>query len=561
VEPVRIVASLVMGMMVLAAIAGTVSGAEEEDTCAVLFDFGNGQVMWADVPVTDGMNAFNATLMAAEVTNLEIVAPGGFVSSIGGFDSAWPKETWNLWVWNQTIQEWESAMVGAADIALEKGDAVSWSYAAYRDTTLFIPPYAPLASPEHRYPWTSFRYDTMNAGMQGFANIEHLALNWSKDLGNGGISSSVVGANGLIYLITGGLSTWTGSAMSYEANPTLFCLDMTGDIKWSKDIGAGYQIATPLLYGDMIFAPSADGKLYAFDAIDGEEKWAAFDTGSGSGTGITSSPVAYLNSIIVVAGNGKMFSINAANGVENWNITVSTAIYSSSPAITDNVIYVGDDSGNVSAYGASDGAYKWSTPVGGKVRASPLVDIDNNRIVVTSGYSNGNITALYLNNGTIEWQTEIDVTSASVSMSSEGYVAATANEIVMVDFAGDELWNYSLGETFGGAAPTVVGDTIFAVTNEESSRLVAVNMTGDLVKETVLAPSEYALCSPTFIDGFLFVTSNNGHIYAFSTGSEEIIGPGPEAAPEEFPWLLVGGIVAVILIAAVGLVFWRSKKA
>ena len=68
----RIVACLVMGMMVLAAIAGTVSGAEEEDTCAVLFDFGNGQVMWADVPVTEGMNAFNVTVEAAEKASLAL---------------------------------------------------------------------------------------------------------------------------------------------------------------------------------------------------------------------------------------------------------------------------------------------------------------------------------------------------------------------------------------------------------------------------------------------------------------------------------------------------------
>ncbi len=276
---------------------------------------------------------------------------------------------------------------------------------------------------------------------------------------------------------------------------------------------------------------------------------------------MTSSPAAYVDHIIVAAGNGKLYSIYASNGTEDWNVTVPAKIYSSSPAVHNGVIYIGDDSGNVSAY-TTDGSGKiWSTDVRAKeVRASPLIDTTRNMVIVTSKGDSGNMTALNMTSGDIVWQTNLGGSSASVAMAPTGYVAVTATTLVMVDFDGERLLDGPQG-IGGGGAPTVVGDTIFAVTNEESSRLVAVNMTGALVNETVLAPANYAMCAPTFIDGFLFVTSDNGHIYAFSTGSEEIIGPGPEAAPEEFPWLLVGGIIAVILIAAVGLVFWRSKKA
>ncbi len=551
----RIVACLVMGMMVLAAIAGTVSGAEEEDTCAVLFDFGNGQVMWADVPVTEGMNAFNVTVEAAEKASLALEttdwgAMGMAIDSIGGFENDWGTGiSWNLMIWNSSSVSWEPSSMGASSVSANLTEAIAWTYDHWSAPDA-------LATPEHRYPWTSFRCDSFNVGLQEFGSIDHPALNWSKDLGNGAIDTSVVGANGLIYVITGGQLNpdWT-----YATNASLICMDMSGEEIWREDIGVGFQIASPLLYSDMVIAPSADGKLYAFDATNGGMKW-TFDTGSASTYGITSSPVAYVDHIIVAAGNGKLYSLYASNGTEDWSVAVATTIYSSSPAVHNGIAYIGDDSGNVSAYAAADGAYLWSTPVGGKVRASPLIDVTNGVVVVTSSGAHGNMTGLNLT-GAIAWQSDIGGSAASAAMTSEGYVVATATDIIMVNFAGEKLWNYSLGETFGGGAPTVVGDTIFIVTNEASGRLVAVNMTGSLVNETVLAPANYAMCAPTFIDGFLFVTSDNGHIYAFSTGSEEIIGPGPEAAPEEFPWLLVGGIVAVILIAAVGLVFWRSKKA
>lgn len=549
----RFLAGLIVGMMVLATFAGTVSAAEEEDTCAVLFDFGNGRVMWADVPVTEDMNAFNVTAEAADMLDIDLQYSeytfGVMVGPIEGMDyNPATGQFWGFFIWNSTTARWEFSMSGAGAVPADDLEALAWKYDAWGGPM-------PLATPEHRYPWASFRYDAMNAGSQEFGNIDHPALNWSKDLGNGAISSSVIGANGLLYVITGGL---LNEDWSFASNSSLFCLDTTGKIVWNKDVGTGFQVATPLLYGEMVIAPSADGKLYAFDAADGEEVW-TFDTGSASTFGITSSPVAYVNSIIVAAGNGKMFSINAADGAENWNVTVSQTIYSSSPAIHEGVIFIGDDSGNVSAYAADDGSYLWSTTVGGKVRASPLVDADNDRVIVTSSGANGNMTALNFTTGAIDWQTHIGGTSASAALSSVGYVAVTATDIIMMDLDGDKLWNYSLGETFGGGAPTVVGDTIFAVTNEESSRLVAVDLTGKMVKEVVLEPANYAMCAPTFIDGFLFVTSNNGYVYALSTGSEEIITPGPEDAPEEFPWLLLGGIAAVIFIVAVGLMYWRKK--
>jgi len=554
----KLVAGLLVCVMMMAALAGGV-GAEEDDTCAVLFDFGNGRVVWADVPVEEGMNAFNVTVAAAEELGLDLQysesSYGIMVGPIEGLDyNPATGAYWGLWIWNATAGAWESSMVGAADIPADSTDAVAWTYSPFGAP-------APIAIPEHRYPWTSFRYDDFNTGMQE-TDIINATLAWSKDLGNGAIDSAIVGANGLLYVITGGILNYTD--FSYDTNSALFCLNATGAVVWSAEIGAGYQVGSPLLFGNMVIVPSADGKLYAFDAADGDVEW-TYDTGSAATNGITSSPVAYTDSmmtskIVFAAGNGVLYSVYAGNGTLDWSVEVADKIYSSSPAILNGIIYIGDDSGNVSAFAADGSGKLWSTEVGEKVRGSPVLDVARNQVVVAATGANGNITALNMTTGAVMWQTVIGGSSASVAMASNGFVAATASGLFMVDFDGQKLWDLDLGTSFGGAAPTVVGETIYAVTNEAASRLVAVSLDGELLWDDVLEPANYALSAPTVIDGVLYVAADNGHVYAFasSTGVTDPSEEGP--TPEEFPWLLVGGIVAILIVVAVGLVYWNGKK-
>ena len=67
---------------------------------------------------------------------------------------------------------------------------------------------------------------------------------------------------------------------------------------------------------------------------------------------MTSSPIAYLGQIIVATGNGKVFSLNE-NGTQAWNRSVASVIYSSSPAVANQVIYIGADDGKLHALAAN----------------------------------------------------------------------------------------------------------------------------------------------------------------------------------------------------------------
>jgi outer membrane protein assembly factor BamB len=514
----RIMVLALLGMLVVAAIAAPTAAATSNDKCAVLIDFGNGQVEWVDVIVTQGMNAFNATQQAAQQLGLAFVAPGGFVSSIGGYAGNWPNEVWNFWIWDPGTGQWDMPWVGPSDILANSTPAVAWSYAAYVDTVSFTPPHAPLATPDHRYPWTSFRHDVFNTGSQPVYAPNNLTLAWEKDLGNGAIDTAVVAANGFEYVITGGRLNETTYA--FETNSSVFCLNSTNGQVWRADIGIGYQVGSPLLYGGMVVVPSADGKVYAFNAMTGAQLW-YFETGSEMSMGVTSSPIAYCNMIIFGAGNGKVFALHE-NGTQAWNVSVASGIYSSSPAVRNGTIYIGAENGRLYALASNGTGQVWSVPLGGKVRGSPI--LTQNEIVISylnytgSAPTSGGLAAVSYS-GQLKWQTTTNVTPASAVLTSKGFASVCSMRASMIGFDGKLLWNLGLGTTFAGAAPASVNGSIYLVTNEGTSRLLAISDQGELYYQKALLPAQYALSAPTVADGKLFVSCDNGNVYAFNLNS------------------------------------------
>jgi outer membrane protein assembly factor BamB len=457
---------------------------------------------------------------------------------------------WGFWIWNSTSSSWEMASTGPSSVNASSLSAFAWFYTSSWTV-------GPMATPEHRYPWASFRHDSLNTGAQLNASVTNMGLLWERDLGNGAIDASVVGANGLIYVITGGIlnqTTW-----AYDTNSKIFCLNKTGTV-WSAEIGTGFQVASPLLFRDKVYVPSADGKLYAFYAQNGTLAW-AFDTHSAEnfGIGITSSPIAYQNYIIFADGNGRVYALRE-DGSQYWNMTIANRIYSSSPAVNNGMIYIGGDDGKLHAITADGDEEEWNITIGSKVRGSPILMGD--KIVVSyliyngSSPMSGGLAAVDYD-GVLLWNTSTDVSPASPALTDKGFVVMTSSGMSFIDFDGADPWSISLSTSFAGAAPTAVDGMAFAVTNEASSRVVAINETGNISWQQTLSPSQYALSAPTIIDGILYVTSDNGKVYAYSLDAGAPITPTTSDIPM---WAWIVAIIAVVSLAGVGIFMARRKK-
>ena len=82
----------------------------------------------------------------------------------------------------------------------------------------------------------------------------NITLNWSNDLQNGAIDAPIVAANGLAYAVTGGIMNQT--TWEFETNSTIYCLNSTGGVVWSRGIGVGwYLTASPLIYDGKVICP------------------------------------------------------------------------------------------------------------------------------------------------------------------------------------------------------------------------------------------------------------------------------------------------------------------
>ncbi|ARS89996.1 hypothetical protein B1756_09825 [Natrarchaeobaculum aegyptiacum] len=139
----------------------------------------------------------------------------------------------------------------------------------------------------------------------------------------------------------------------------------------------------------------------------------------------------------------------------------------SSPAIVDDVVYVGSNDGSVYALDADDGDENWSLEIGDGVDSSPVVD----QGVVYVGNDSGGLFAIDADTGDEVWAHTFDVggfTESAKAVStpaiSDGYVFAHVGNGLHAHDATDgaEQWNATSGHNSGTPpAPTVAGGVVY----------------------------------------------------------------------------------------------------
>ncbi|MFW5914296.1 MAG: PQQ-binding-like beta-propeller repeat protein [Thermoplasmatota archaeon] len=508
---------LVCAVMLLGCVLALPGASGDSDgSCKVQFDFGDGQVYWDEVQVDEDMNAFNVTMEAASSLGFEVnyseFEEGVMVNGIDGIMSQMSQEYWHFLVWNQTAGQWEISSMGADSVDAQGLEAISWHYAKNKPDESSE---RPMATSAHQQPWTMFRHDHNNSGtipLQGPITEE---MKWEQDLDNGPMDSAVLSAKGKLYVATAGVYNW--SSMDYDKSPTLFCLDQEGNVEWEAEYdGAGYQIASPLLVNDMVILPSTDGKLYAFDSDNGSQEW-NFTTGS-SPTGITSSPVLYRNQIVVGAGDGFLYSLHL-NGTQAWRTNLSSPVYFSSPAVQDGTVYIGTEDGGLHAVAANGSGEEWSASVEGKIRSAPLLMED--RIVITYSVYDGSVAvdggvAAFDYQGEELWNSRINATSTSPALTPEGIAVTTEEGLAMLSEGGEVQWNFTSDQSMKGS-PLVAENGIYVTTSDNESQVHAFTFQGEeMWNITLPGPGDqYSMCSPTMDDDAMYVTADNGHLYAF----------------------------------------------
>lgn len=119
------------------------------------------------------------------------------------------------------------------------------------------------------------------------------------------------------------------------------------------------------------------------------------------GLGFDAGPIIAAGSVFAADHDGRVFAIDLENGQERWRVEMDTG-FVASPAYRDGLLFVGDYDGVLHALDAMNGHEKWKFETGLEIDASP--NFHGQNVLVTS--QDGSLYAIDRGTGKSVWQYE-----------------------------------------------------------------------------------------------------------------------------------------------------------
>ncbi|MBN2043889.1 MAG: PQQ-like beta-propeller repeat protein [Anaerolineales bacterium] len=230
-------------------------------------------------------------------------------------------------------------------------------------------------------------------------------------------------------------------------------------------------IATPLISDETIYAPNANGTLYAL-ALDGTVKW-EFETDAA----IWATPVKDNGSLYLVSQDHTMYAVNARTGDQIWAIDLGAASVNS-PALDENgILYIGTFGSKVFAIDSKTGESIWEIETQDYVWGSPVLGPDSTLFVTDLS---ANLYAIDTQAANILWQKQVDtdtsITGSPLLVGEALFVITRSGEISSYSLEGERLWNEEIGNEenpveFHGT-PVLAGEDLILVSAAGSDKLI-----------------------------------------------------------------------------------------
>ena len=199
-----------------------------------------------------------------------------------------------------------------------------------------------------------------------------------------------------------------GSVFVSEWNKGLYSLNAaTGDIKWNDNVGI--TTSNPAVVNGTVYICSEKDKLSAFDAGTGLLKWTcqgAFN--------VFSSPTV-LNGVVYAGGSGYMYAVDAGSGSLKWETKVTKVDVGtdgstrtsngafSSPVVSGDLVFAGNNDCNTFAFDIITGIKKWSYDNNGGVTKNwqPGPVVAHGMLITDRG--DNMLKAFYASTGKLIW--------------------------------------------------------------------------------------------------------------------------------------------------------------
>lgn len=306
-----------------------------------------------------------------------------------------------------------------------------------------------------------------------------------------------------------------------------------GNVIWKKPTN-GYIVSTPAIRNGIIYVASCDGRIYAQDARDGKPQW-IYPRTKGKGLGGITAPLLTCDAgLVAINDKGNVYCIDLVTGKIRWRDVLEeepkeeeddapgAAGAFSGPAYYQGKIIVADRQGRVHCLKGSDGSKIFSfpkrAPIESRFPATPAISGEQCYIPDRSG----KFYSISIADGEDTWHGTVNLEGVVEGSPAIGFgkvVVGTQTEylVALNQNAGGEIWREKNEKTR-------LLDSIFSTPLITNNKLVFVGSNSGYVYCRDLETGEelwkYELDSPIrsaplASDGFLYITTSGGLLYAF----------------------------------------------
>ena len=258
-----------------------------------------------------------------------------------------------------------------------------------------------------------------------------------------------------------------------------------GQVNWKFEEAPDRFVGSSLVAGEMIFAPSSNGDLFALN-LNGQPAWAQpFITENSN----WSKPTADSNCecVYLASMDHSVYAIDPLNGQEIWRSEALGGATVGTPAVSEDgkILYIGTFLNELVAINTSNGAIIWRYPAEDWVWASPILDGD---VLYFSDIA-GNFYAIDRNTQAPLWsvQTGSDIVGTPLLTEDGIYFTNEAGALYALTHKGATRWTKNFEATLH-AGPIAAGDLILVATDEKGLVLYAIDSEG--AQKWQFTPSE-----------------------------------------------------------------------
>jgi outer membrane protein assembly factor BamB len=242
--------------------------------------------------------------------------------------------------------------------------------------------------------------------------------------------------------------------------------------------------STPVLFGDLVYVATYDGKIYAIpkDPINKERvdyQWIFPREGNVEG-GIVGNLVLVESIIYFCGSNGEVYALDAESGQLKWEYKTEQRVWAT-PTVHDGIIYVTGYSNRLYAISTEDGSLIWQKEYSTAISSSPVVAGDT---ILFGGFDH-NLYAVNKDNGEEKWKFKGGNWFWAAPLVEDNVVYAVCLDqtvYALNSTSGTQLWGYTADSPLV-SSPVIQEDKLIVVS--ESGEVYSIEKDTGVLRQTV----------------------------------------------------------------------------